>query len=158
MTDVTIPTLTHQLRGYLAQPAGEGPWPGVLVLHDAAGMSNDLRHQADWLAGAGYLAVAPDLFSWGRKLACLLATFRDVQEEQHDVVGDGQEPLHQRQPLIQVVLDISSFYPPCASWKSLRAIRISQSAVGTREPNAKYRPIVPAVDGMSIKTPATIPA
>lgn len=79
MTDVTITTPTHQLRGYLAQPVGEGPWPGVIVLHDAAGMTDDLRHQADWLAGAGYLAVAPDLFSWGRKIACLRATFRDVQ-------------------------------------------------------------------------------
>src|SRR6516165_6356834 len=79
MTDVTITTPTHQLRSYLAQPAGEGPWPGVIVLHDAAGMSNDLRQQTDWLAGAGYLAVAPDLFSWGRRLACLRATFRDLQ-------------------------------------------------------------------------------
>jgi carboxymethylenebutenolidase len=79
MTDVTIKTPTHQLRGYLARPVSEGPWPGVIVLHDAAGMTDDLRHQADWLAGAGYLAVAPDLFSWGRKMACLRATFRDVQ-------------------------------------------------------------------------------
>ena len=79
MTDVTITTPTHQLRGYLARPAGQGPWPGVIVLHDAAGMTSDLRHQADWLAGAGYLAVAPDLFSWGRKMACLLAVSRDLQ-------------------------------------------------------------------------------
>lgn len=79
MTDVTISTPTHQLRSYFARPAGEGPWPGVVVLHDAAGMSNDLRHQADWLAGAGYLAVAPDLLSWGRKMACLWAVARDLQ-------------------------------------------------------------------------------
>ncbi len=79
MTDVTISTPTHQLRSYFARPAGDGPWPGVIVLHDAAGMSNDLRHQAEWLAGAGYLAVAPDLLSWGRKLACLRAVVRDLQ-------------------------------------------------------------------------------
>ena len=79
MTDVTITTANHQLRGYLARPAAEGPWPGVIVLHDAAGMTHDLRHQADWLAGAGYLAVAPDLFSRGRKMACLRAVGRDLQ-------------------------------------------------------------------------------
>lgn len=79
MTDVRITTANHQLHGYLARPAGEGPWPGIIVLHDAAGMTGDLRRQADWLAGAGYLAVAPDLLSRGRKLACLRAVGRDLQ-------------------------------------------------------------------------------
>ncbi len=78
MTDVTITTPAHQLRSYLARPAGEGPWPGVIVIHDAAGMSDDLRHQADWLASAGYLTVAPDLYSWGRKIPCIWATLREL--------------------------------------------------------------------------------
>ena len=77
MTDVTIPTPTHQLQGYLSRPAGPGPWPGVVVIHDATGMSDDLRRQAGWLAGAGYLAVAPDLYSYSRKMLCMLASFRD---------------------------------------------------------------------------------
>jgi carboxymethylenebutenolidase len=88
MTNVTITTSTHQLRGYLARPAGEGSWPGVIVLHDMAGMSDDLRHQTDWLAGAGYLALAPDLYSWGRKIACMWVTVRELAAGRGQVFAD----------------------------------------------------------------------
>lgn len=77
MSEIAIP-VSRELSGYMARPSGEGPWPGVVVIHDALGMSNDLREQVDWLAGAGYLAVGPDLYSWGRKLPCVVATFQDL--------------------------------------------------------------------------------
>jgi carboxymethylenebutenolidase len=78
MADVRIP-LQDQMPAYLATPAGEGPWPGVVVVFDALGMTHDVRNQADWLASAGYLAVAPDLYFRGRKLACLRTMFRDIR-------------------------------------------------------------------------------
>jgi carboxymethylenebutenolidase len=75
--DVGVPAPAGTLPTYLATPAGRGPWPGVVVVHDVLGMTHDLRRQADWLAAAGYLAAAPDLYRAGHRTACLVRMFRD---------------------------------------------------------------------------------
>jgi len=79
MTDETITTPHGRLPVVVGQPRGEGRWPGVIVIHDAGGMSKDTRRQVDWLAGAGYLTVAPDLFYFGNTATCLWTIFRNVR-------------------------------------------------------------------------------
>jgi carboxymethylenebutenolidase len=78
MPEVLISTPHHQLKSYLATPKGEGPWPGVIVLHDIFGLTDVTRKHADWLAEEGYLAVAPNLFSWGGRLRCIRALIMDL--------------------------------------------------------------------------------
>ncbi len=79
MADTTIPGGHGDLPVYLATPATAQPWPGVVVIHDAFGMGRDVRNQADWLASEGYLTAAPDLFSWGRPLACVRRAVTDLR-------------------------------------------------------------------------------
>jgi carboxymethylenebutenolidase len=77
------------LRAHLATPpVGNGPWPGVVVLHEALGLTADIRQQADRLAAAGYLAIAPDLFTGGGALRCLKQTFTSLTRGEGPAVDD----------------------------------------------------------------------
>lgn len=69
---------SQQLDGYLARPEGNGPWPGVVVVHEALGVDDVMRRQAQRLARAGYLALLPDLFTQGGARRCLVPTMRAV--------------------------------------------------------------------------------
>ena len=64
------------LTGVFARPAGTGPWPGVVMVHEAFGVGDIMRRQAERLAAAGYLVLMPDLFTEGGARKCLVATFR----------------------------------------------------------------------------------
>jgi dienelactone hydrolase len=64
--DVTYQGGTVQSKGYLAMPKGEGPFPGVLVLHEWWGRNDYVTKRAEMLAELGYAALAVDLFGEGK--------------------------------------------------------------------------------------------
>jgi carboxymethylenebutenolidase len=49
-------------RAYYAVPAGDGPFPGVLVFQEAFGINDYVQSETRRLAQHGYAAIAPDLF------------------------------------------------------------------------------------------------
>src|SRR5882762_6177335 len=48
------------MRGYLARPAGRGPFPSVLVIHENRGVNPYIEDVARRAAVEGFLALAPD--------------------------------------------------------------------------------------------------
>ena len=61
---VTYPGYSNDLiGGYMARPLGPGPYPGVLLIMEAFGLVTHTKEQARKFAAAGYVTIAPDLFS-----------------------------------------------------------------------------------------------
>src|SRR6266545_5715618 len=48
------------LRGYLVQPAGKGPFPALLVIHENRGLNPYIEDVARRVAVEGFLVLAPD--------------------------------------------------------------------------------------------------
>jgi carboxymethylenebutenolidase len=49
-----------EMRGYLVQPVGDGPFTPVLVIHENRGLNPHIEDVARRFAAAGFLALAPD--------------------------------------------------------------------------------------------------
>jgi carboxymethylenebutenolidase len=62
VSDVTYDSET-KITAYLARPAIEGAFPGVIVIHENRGLTDHIKDVARRLAKAGYVALAPDLAS-----------------------------------------------------------------------------------------------
>jgi carboxymethylenebutenolidase len=69
----------------LYRPAGAGPWPGVLLLHELFGLTSQVRADARHLAREGFLVLAPDLYTGGMHRYCIRLLFsRDAVENRGD--------------------------------------------------------------------------
>lgn len=59
---IEIKTAEGVMPAHLAEPAGEGPFPAVVVIMEAFGLVPHIQDVANRLAGEGYVALAPDFY------------------------------------------------------------------------------------------------
>ncbi len=57
--------------GFLALPDGAGPHPGVVVIHEAYGLTEPIRDVARRFSDSGYVALAVDLFADRNRAVCM---------------------------------------------------------------------------------------
>jgi carboxymethylenebutenolidase len=62
---IEYPSGAARLAAYLARPAGAGPFPAVIVIHEIWGLDAHIEDVARRFAREGYAALAPDLYSRG---------------------------------------------------------------------------------------------
>ena len=60
---------------YLALPDGPGPYPGVVVIHEASGLNDNIRGICRRLAAEGYAALGVDLFQGRNRAVCMARMF-----------------------------------------------------------------------------------
>ena len=77
-------TAVGDLPAYRAVPDGDGPWPGLVLVHEIFGLDDEMRRHADRLAAMGYVVLAPDLLTRGRRVVCLARTLASLRS------GTGQ--------------------------------------------------------------------
>ncbi len=59
---IEFPSNGHNTPGYLAQPDGDGAYPGIVVIQEWWGLNPHIKEVAERFATAGYVALAPDLY------------------------------------------------------------------------------------------------
>ncbi|MDF2899650.1 MAG: carboxymethylenebutenolidase, partial [Rhodococcus erythropolis] len=69
---------SQPLRAILETPTTPGPWPGVVMIHEAFGLEEVMQRQAKRLAAAGFLTLAVDLYSAGGAKRCLVPTMTSM--------------------------------------------------------------------------------
>jgi carboxymethylenebutenolidase len=61
-TDITFKSGDDDVKAFLAEPEGKGPFPAIVVIQEWWGLTDWIKDNAKRLAGQGYVALAPDLY------------------------------------------------------------------------------------------------
>ncbi|AKN16932.1 dienelactone hydrolase family protein [Mycobacterium haemophilum] len=88
MTTIEIDAPDGPIEALLSVPPGPGPWPGVVVIHDAIGYEPDKESTNDHIATAGYLALTPNLYSRGGRARCIIRVMRELLTKRGRALDD----------------------------------------------------------------------
>ncbi|MFD4181249.1 dienelactone hydrolase family protein [Rhodococcus sp. NPDC058514] len=88
MPEITVDTGDGPIGAVLEMPSGDGPWPAVVVAHDLLGLSVDIKNIVRRIADAGYLVLAPNLYSRGGRARCVTRVFRELIRRDGRAIDD----------------------------------------------------------------------
>lgn len=88
MTTIDLDTPAGPIDALLNVPAGAGPWPGVVIVHDAVGYAPDNQSVSERVAAAGYVALTPNLYARGGRARCITRVMRDVLTKHGPAIDD----------------------------------------------------------------------
>src|SRR5262245_22742190 len=60
--EITIKSGDEEIKAFVAEPEGKGPFPGLVVIQEWWGLVDWIKDNAKRMAENGYVAVAPDLY------------------------------------------------------------------------------------------------
>lgn len=88
MTTIELNTPAGPIDALLNVPSGKGPWPGVVIVHDAIGYGPDNEAVSQRVARAGYVALTPNLYARGGRARCITRVMRDVLTKHGPAIDD----------------------------------------------------------------------
>lgn len=98
---------SETVKGFMYTPAGNGPFPALVVIHEWWGLNDWVKQQAQKLADEGYVTLAVDLYRGN------IAT---TPEEAHELMRGVPEDRAKR--------DLLAAYDYLASQKNVKAEKI----------------------------------
>jgi carboxymethylenebutenolidase len=88
VTTIQLTTRDGPIDALLHTPDGQGPWAGVVVVHDAFGYGPDKESISRRIAAAGYVAITPNLYSRGGRARCVTRVFRELLTKRGRALDD----------------------------------------------------------------------
>ena len=85
---IEMDTPAGPIDALLGVPDGNGPWPGVVVIHDAIGYRPDSVATAERIAAAGYVTLTPNMFARGGRARCVTRVIRELLSKRGRALDD----------------------------------------------------------------------